>query len=419
MAFSAGTYSLPGPALNTGDTVSATENNTLRNDMAAAFNKTWLRDGTAAATANIPLDGFKLTGLAAGSTNGDSVRYEQLPSSTNPVPVASGGTGATTAAAALVNLGALPSTATTGIKNRIINGAMVIDQRNAGASVSVTSASPSTTFSCDRFKLTNQTDGTFTAQQSTTTPAGFVNSLLITSTVADASLGATQYAQVEQRIEGNNVADLGWGTANAQAVTLSFWVRSNLTGTFCATLYNSNGSRCYVSTYTINAANTWEQKTITVAGDTGGTWQTGTSTGIDVIFCLAVGSTYQQAAGSWGTTSFAIGTSGQTNFMATTSNTFYITGVQLEKGSTATSFDYRPYGTELALCQRYYGTQLIQIPVAASTAPAYVSYKVSMRAAATITGGGTGFGVVNSGVEGFQAAQTTSANQTLTFSAEL
>jgi hypothetical protein len=253
----------------------------------------------------------------------------------------------------------------TTFRNRIINGAMVIDQRNAGASVSVTIASPSNTFSCDRFKLTNQTDGTFTAQQSTTTPAGFVNSLLITSTVADASLGATQYAQVEQRIEGNNVADLGWGTANAQTVTLSFWVRSNLTGTFCATLYNSNGSRSYVSTYTINSANTWEQKIITVPGDTGGTWQTGTLTGIDVIFCLAVGSTYQQAAGSWGTTSFAIGTSGQTNFMASTSNTFYITGVQLEAGTTATPFEQRLYGTELSLCQRYFSSSFV-----VGTAPA-------------------------------------------------
>jgi hypothetical protein len=238
------------------------------------------------------------------------------------------------------------------MRNRIINGAMMIDQRNAGASV--TCSAGTSPYTVDRMRATNQTDGTFTAQQSATAPAGFTNSLLITSTVADASLGATQYAQVEQRVEGNNIADLGWGTANAQPVTLSFWVRSNLTGTFCATLYNNNGSRSYVSTYTINAANTFEYKTITVAGDTSGTWQTGTSTGIDVIFCLAVGSTYQQAAGAWGATSFAIGTSGQTNFMASTSNTFYITGVQLEAGTTATPFENRLYGTELLLCQRYY-----------------------------------------------------------------
>jgi hypothetical protein len=275
-----------------------------------------------------------------------------------------------------------------GFKNRIINGAMVIDQRNAGAAITLTALSSG--FPVDRMRVVNQTDGTFTAQQSSAAPAGFTNSVLLTVTATDTSIGAAQYAQFEQRVEGFNVADLGWGTANAQPIALSFWVRSSLTGTFCAAIYNSSGNRCYVATYTINSANTWENKSLTIAGDTSGTWQTGSSIGIDLIFALAVGSSSQQAAGSWGTTPFAIGTSGQTNFVGTNGATFNITGIQLERGSTATAFDYRPYGTELALCQRYFY-------VGPSSVYGYPSpnsggycafqrydYKVTMRAAATV-----------------------------------
>jgi hypothetical protein len=238
----------------------------------------------------------------------------------------------------------------TGFKNRIINGGMVIDQRNAGASVTVGTGA----FSVDRFRSVEVTDGTATAQQSSIAPAGFSNSLLYTVTGTDASLGSTQYASVEQRIEGFNIADLGWGTASAKDVTISFWVRSSVTGTYCVGLYNSSGARSYTAEYTISSANTWEQKTITVVGDTTGTWLTTNGIGVLVSFTLAVGSSYQQTAGSWGSTSFAIGTSNQINLMATNGATFYITGVQLERGSTASSFEYRPYGTELALCQRYY-----------------------------------------------------------------
>jgi hypothetical protein len=236
-------------------------------------------------------------------------------------------------------------------KNRIINGGMVIDQRNNGSVITLTANTQG--YPVDRMRLVNQTDGTLTAQRSTTAPDGFINSTLITVTATDTSIGTTQYAQYEQRIEGFNVADLGWGTATAQTVTISFQVRSSLIGTYCLALYNSTGARCYVATYTINAANTWETKTITVAGDTGGTWQTGNTTGIDLIFTLTAGSSYQQTAGVWGTTAFAISTSAQTNFLGTNGATFYVTGVQLEKGVTATSFDYRPYTTELQLCQRY------------------------------------------------------------------
>jgi hypothetical protein len=279
-------------------------------------------------------------------------------------------------------------------KNRIINGAMMIDQRNAGASVTVGTGA----FITDRFRAAEVTDGTATGQQSSTAPAGFVNSILFTVTGTDASLGATQYASIEQRIEGLNVADLAWGTASAAPITISFWVRSSVTGTYCVGLYNNAGNRSYVAEYTISVANTWEQKTITVAGDTTGTWLTTNGIGVLLSFTLAVGSSYQQAAGSWGSTSFAIGTSNQTNLMATNGATFYITGVQLEKGSTATSFDYRPYGTELQLCQRYYevmyadgsGSQIVATQRGASNFWVSWFFKVEKRAAPTVSLTATG-----------------------------
>jgi len=237
-----------------------------------------------------------------------------------------------------------------GFKNRIINGAMVIDQRNGGASVTISNAA--SVYTLDRWRFYENTDGVITAQQSSTAPAGFTNSLLVTVTTADTSIGSTQLAVVEQNIEGFNSADFAFGTASAATVTLSFWVRSNLTGTFGGVLRNSGDTRSYPFSYTINSANTFEFKTVTVAGDTSGTWLTTNGIGLAVTFGLAVGSTYLGAASAWASANYQSAT-GQSNLLATIGNTFYITGVQLEKGSTATSFDYRPYGTELALCQRY------------------------------------------------------------------
>jgi hypothetical protein len=239
----------------------------------------------------------------------------------------------------------------TGFKNRIINGAMVIDQRNAGASVTPTS----TGYTLDRWIASVAQSSKFSVQQnagSVTPPSGFTNYLGVTSLSAY-SVISSDFFTLQQRIEGFNVADLGWGTADAKTVTLSFWVRSSLTGTFGGALRNSAGDRSYPYTYTISSANTWEQKSVTIVGDTTGTWLTNNGIGIVLSFGLGVGSTLSGTAGAWASGNFVSAT-GATSVVGTSGATFYITGVQLEKGSTATSFDYRPFGTELQLCQRYY-----------------------------------------------------------------
>jgi hypothetical protein len=230
---------------------------------------------------------------------------------------------------------------------------MVIDQRNAGASVAIPDST--VTFLTDRFRFDENTDGSFSGQQVSTAPSGFINSLKFTVTSADTSLAAGQYANLRQPIEGLNVADLAWGTASAATVTLSFWVYSSLTGTFGGSLRNSAGDRSYPFTYTISTANTWEKATITVAGDTTGTWLTTNGTGLIVIWGLGVGSTFSGTAGAWAAANYLSAT-GAVSVVGTNGATWYVTGVQLEKGSTATSFDVRSYGTELALCQRYYET---------------------------------------------------------------
>ena len=280
-----------------------------------------------------------------------------------------------------------------GFKNRIINGAMVIDQRNAGASVTPTANGY---YSCDRWQFLLTQASKFSIQQSTTVPSGFKNSIAITSLSAF-SVAAGDYFDIQQQIEGLNVFDLAWGSASAATVTLSFQVRSSLTGTFGGALTNSDGSRSYPFTYTISSANTFESKSITIAGDTSGTWLTTNGTGITLRFGLGVGSTFSGTAGAWAAGNY-ISATGATSVVGTSGATWYITGVQLEKGSTATSFDYRPYGTELALCQRYYyqvgGNSFVG--TAAYTAVAggmvwntgagdfMIPYKVSMRSAPTI-----------------------------------
>ena len=292
----------------------------------------------------------------------------------------------------------------TGFKNRLINSAMVIDQRNAGASVTPTSEN----YTLDRWVSQVSQTSKFSVQQnagSVTPPAGFKNYLGVTSLSAY-TVTSTDYFTVEQRVEGLNAYDLAWGTASAATVTLSFWVRSSLTGTFGGALRNSAGDRAYPFSYTISTANTFEQKTITIAGDTTGTWLTTNGVGINVVFGLGNGSTLSGTAGAWAAGNL-FNVTGATSVVGTSGATFYVTGVQLEKGSTATSFDYRPYTTELQLCQRYYQQvggntgDLNSIALRSyTTSGSYVGnqyqFPVQMRSPPTMTISGT-FAVTNCG----------------------
>jgi len=292
--------------------------------------------------------------LASAATAGDlvTIEYYTLTSLTNALPLTGGTvTGSTTFNSAVTINGAAAS-GFTGMKNRIINGNMVVDQRNAGASVTNVSGN---VYTLDRWQANGDIASKFTIQQnagSVTPPAGFINYLGITSSSAY-SVGAAESFVIRQKIEGLNVADFGWGAAGAATVTLSFWVRSSLTGTFGGSLLNSGQTRSYPFTYTISAANTWEQKSVTIAGDTSGTWLKTSGIGIEIDFGLGVGTTYSGTAGAWAGTTYASAT-GATSVVGTSGATFYITGVQLERGSNATSFEFIDYGRQLIQCQRYY-----------------------------------------------------------------
>ncbi len=279
-----------------------------------------------------------------------------------------------------------------GFKNRIINGRMEIDQRNAGASVSNANG-----YTLDRWYLlrgASSSSPVFNVQQSTTVPSNYKNSLLVTVGTSGAP-GANNYSALYQSIEGLNVADFGWGTATATAITVSFWVNCSVTGTYGMSFQNSALNRSYIATYTVNAANTWEQKTVTIAGDTSGTWLTTNGVGLNVYWDLGVGTGQSTTAGTWQAGNY-LGLTGGTKLSNTGSATFYITGVQLEKGSTATSFDYRPYGTELALCQRYFarfnslnGSYRgigAGVTESATSISCVVKYPVAMRSGPTASG---------------------------------
>lgn len=278
-----------------------------------------------------------------------------------------------------------------GFKNRFINGGMVIDQRNAGASIATVASTVS--YCLDRWYYFATQAAKFTIQQnagSVTPPAGFSNYLGVTSTSAYSATSSDEFT-IGQRIEGYNIADLTWGTANAATVAISFWVRSSLTGTFGATL-NNTGAPSYPFTYTISQANTWEYKTITIAGPTIGTWSSTNLSAITVNFSLGSGSSLAGTSNSWTNNNYITSSSATVSVVGTSAATWYITGVQLEKGSTATGFDYRPYGLELGLCQRYFfpyyaGGADAQEPVVRISLTSYESttyLPVMMRATPTI-----------------------------------
>lgn len=279
------------------------------------------------------------------------IQVYTLTSLTNALPSTGGTVTGATTFNSTVSINGANGSGYTGYKNRIINGGMVIDQRNAGASVATNGTN---TFSVDRWKLAYSQNTKFTIQQnanSVTPPSGFTNYIGAVSTSAY-TVGSGETFGFFQSIEGLNIADLAWGTASAATVTLSFWVYSSLTGTFGGSLRNSAINYSYPFSYTISSANTWEQKTITIAGPTSGTWLTTNGAGVSLLFSLGTGSTLSATAGSWAAANY-ISATGATSVVGTSSATFYVTGVQLERGSNATSFEFRDYGRELIMCQRY------------------------------------------------------------------
>ncbi len=320
-----------------------------------------------------------------------------------------------------------------GMRNRIINGDMRIDQRNAGASVD-TSNTAVVVYTLDRWAYRVLAASKFTIQRNAgaiTPPAGFTNYLGCTSS-SSYSVTSGDVFNVWQPIEGFNTADLAFGTASAQSVTVSFWVRSSLTGTFSGACRNDAANRSYVFTYSISAANTWEYKTVTIAGDTTGTWETGNNTGLFVQFSLGVGSTYSApSAGSWQAGNF-FGLSSAVSVVGTSGATFYITGVQLEAGSVATPFERRPYSTELQLAQRYYWQQgwtanyenilnPCRVNAGGGGMTGQMHMPVTMRVAPTLTHNGVGNFRVNNDANdqtcnGITQTYVTTRSSTISFS---
>lgn len=236
----------------------------------------------------------------------------------------------------------------TKFRNKIINGGMDIWQR-----ATTSPASAGTGFIADRWQIAIAGVFTGTYARDTDTPSGIGYSLGLTVVTADTSVAAGDYVIFRQGIEGYNVQDLLLGTASAEDFTLSFDVKSPVTGTHCVAFRNAAANRSYVAEYTVNVADTWESKTITVSGDTTGTWTVDSTTGLDLLFTLIGGSTFQTTAGAWSAGNY-LSTSNQVNVVGTSSDKFLLDNVKLEKGSAVTDFEDRSFGEELALCQRYY-----------------------------------------------------------------
>lgn len=304
-------------------------------------------------------------------------------------------------------------------RNLIINGAMNVDQRNSGSAIS--SLVQYTTYTVDRWQYYGDQASKFSFQQnqgSVTPPVGFKNYAGITSLSAFTP-GANETFSLSQHIEGQNITSLAWGTSDAKTVTLSFWVRSSLTGTFSGTL---TGGQKYIFNYTISAANTWERKTITITGSTSGTWASDNTSGLRVYFTLGYGSSQTGTAGVWGATGAGIATSGSVNVVSNNAATWQITGVKLEVGSVATEFDHRSYGEELALCQRYLtefkvlsgGERILIGTVESSTRSRHdMPIATPMRTTPTITTNGSPLVYEGGSSKGFSNPQITAVTNSL------
>jgi len=241
-------------------------------------------------------------------------------------------------------------------RNIIINGGMDLAQR-ATSATGITSTSYNT---IDRFETNISSMGTWTQSQSTTVPSGqgFTKSLKMDCTTADASPSAGDQVVVEQKVEGQNLQYLNFGNSSAKSLTFSFWVRSNKTGTYCASLFNNDQTKWFSKQYTISSADTWEKKTLTYPGDTSNAFNNDNGTSLRCRFWLGAGSTYTSGTitSTWTSESGNEGSlaSGQVNLADSTSNEWYVTGVQVEAGTTASDFEFLPVDVNRFRCFRYY-----------------------------------------------------------------
>jgi hypothetical protein len=289
----------------------------------------------------------------------------------------------------------IPAAGFTGnnFRNIIINGDMSIAQR----STSVAGITGQGYNTIDRFETHASSLGTWTQSQSTDVPTGqgFATSLKMDCTTADASPSAGDFLYVRQKVEGQNLQYLKKGTANAESTTLSFWVKSNKTGTYIAELYDIDNNRTISNSYTISLADTWEKKTLTYAGDTTGAFGNDNGRSLDVAFWLGAGTTYTSGTlqTSWGSQTNANRAVGQVNLADDTANEWYITGVQLEAGTTASDFEFLPVDVNLGRCQRYFqslngatGTLIGSgITKTSTTSRVYVNFINPMRSSPTAT----------------------------------